>query len=478
MRRHVWLSVGLTCVVFGCTAGPDYTRPIVSAPARFPGQAAPQSESVADLAWWDVFSDRALGMLITEALARNNELRAAVARVEEARELAGAARAAYYPRVEYDLGVQRDRGVFKFEPQLELPTSERTQNLFLGGLSTVWEADVWGRIRRSNEAVRAEFLATEQGRRGLRLSLVAGVAQAYFELQELDGRLSIARSSLSSFESTYSLFNRRYQAGITSRLAVARAESAVAEAAATAADIERQIAIKEHQLCVLLGRNPGTVVRDRQDEDAQVPPAIPAGLPSSLLERRPDLLEAEQLLVAASARIGVARADFLPRIGLTTLLGGVSPQLSSLTNGSATILTLAASATGPIFTGGRVKHRYRAAVAAFDQAKFQYLQGTLEAFQEVSDALVSAEKLAQREYQLHVRVSALRTAVMIAERRYRGGLASYYEVLEAQQLLFPAEMDLSQSHRDRLLAVVQLYKVLGGGWMLTDTQWTREPPRD
>jgi len=289
-------------------------------------------------------------------------------------------------------------------------------------------------------------------------------------------RLSIARESTGSFESTYALFNRRYGAGITSRLAVARAESALAEASGAVADIERQISIKEHQISVLLGRNPGPILRDPPSMDAQVPLVVPAGLPSSLLERRPDLLEAEQYLKAASARIGIAKADFFPRIGLTTLLGAVSPELSALTDGSATIWSLAARAAGPIFTGGELTGKYRAALAVFDQAGYQYLQGALRAFQEVSDALVSAQKLAQLEDQQKHEVSALSAAVAIAQKRYRGGLASYYEVLEAQQLLFPAQITLSQTHRDRRLAMVQLYKALGGGWKLTDSQWTEGQP--
>jgi multidrug efflux system outer membrane protein len=259
-------------------------------------------------------------------------------------------------------------------------------------------------------------------------------------------------------------------------LAVARAESAQADASSTVVDIERQIAIKEHQICVLLGRNPGEIQRGPANEDAEIPRAIPAGLPSSLLERRPDILEAEQYLVAASARIGIAKANFFPRIGLTTLFGAVSPELSNFTSDGARIWMLVASAAGPIFTGGQLKGQYRAAMAAYDQAKFQYLQGTLKAFQEVSDALVSEEKLTQQEDQQMREVSALEESVVIAEKRYRGGLASYYEVLEAQQLLFPAQIALSQTRRNRLLAVVQLYKALGGGWKLTDSQWTRGKP--
>ena len=473
MRMRTGLCVLLGCVLTGCTVGPNYKRPIISTPATFQGRTASEADSLADLAWWEVYPDPLLGGLIKEALANNNDLLTAIARVEEARDLVVVARSQYYPSVGYDLGLQRDRGVYKSTPALDLPSKETTQNLFLAGLSTVWEADVWGRIRRSNQAARAEFVATEQGRRGLMLSLVSAVAQAYFELQELHGRLSIARNSTDSFESTHALFNRRYGAGITSRLAVARAESALAEASGTVADIERQIAIKEHQICVLLGRNPGAIRLDPPNAEAQVPPAIPAGLPSSLLERRPDLLEAEQVLVAASANIGIARADFFPRIGLTALFGRVSPELSAFTSGSSAIWALAAGASGPLFTGGQLTGRYRASVAAFEQAKFQYLQGTLKAFQEVSDALVSEQKLTELEEQQKREVSALNESVAIANKRYRGGLASYYEVLEAQQLLFPAEIALSQTRRDRLLAVVQLYKALGGGWKLTDSQWTQ-----
>jgi multidrug efflux system outer membrane protein len=226
----------------------------------------------------------------------------------------------------------------------------------------------------------------------------------------------------------------------------------------------------------LLGRNPGTIQRDPPKDAPQIPPAIPAGLPSWLLERRPDLLEQEQVLAGASARIGVAQADFFPRIGLTALFGRVSPELTALSSGSATVAALAAGAAGPIFTGGRLTGQYRAAVAVYDQAKFQYLQGTHRAFQEVSDALISQQKLTELEVQQERQVAALTDAVTIAGKRYRGGLASYYEVLEAQQLLYPAELALSLTQRDRLLVLVQLYKALGGGWKLTEAQWAQGHP--
>jgi multidrug efflux system outer membrane protein len=290
------------------------------------------------------------------------------------------ARSQYYPAIGYEAGVQRDHGVYRSHPELSLPASGQTQNLFLAGLSVFWEADIWGRIRRSNQAALAEFLGSEQGRRGLMLSLVSDVAQAYFELQELDRRLAIARNSTAAFQSTHALFNRRFHAGITSLLAVKRAESALADASGTMSAIELQIGLKEHQIGVLLGREPGVIQRGAPNGMAQAPPVIPAGLPAALLERRPDLLQAEQSLVAASARIGVAKADFFPRIGLTGLIGRVSPELSQLTGGASGVAALAASGAGPIFTGGQLTGQYRAAGAVFEETKFQYFQQVLKAF--------------------------------------------------------------------------------------------------
>lgn len=477
MRSPGRLCVAMSCLLAGCTVGPNYQRPAVTAPPAFRGQTDVTPESMADLSWWEAFPDPVLVSLIKEALSANNDLKTAVARVDEARNLAAIARSEYYPRADYEAGVQRDRGIYKSNPELSLPTTGSTaQNLFLGGLSAAWEFDIWGRIRRSNQVALAQLLATEAGRRAVMLSLASDVSQSYFELQELDRRLAIARTSTNAFQSTYALFNRRYSAGITSRLAVARAESALADAMGNVADIERQISEKEHQICVLLGRNPGPIQREPAKDSVQIPPAIPAGLPSSLLERRPDLIQAEQFLAAASAGIGVAKAYAFPRIGLTTLLGRVSPELGAITGGSSQLAALAGFGAGPLFTAGQLKGEYRAAAAVFEQAKAQYLQGTLKAFQEVSDALVAEQKLTEREEQQRRQVTALTDATTIAEKRYRGGLASYYEVLEAQQLLFPAQISLSVTRRDRHLAIVRLYKALGGGWKLTDAEWVQGHP--
>jgi multidrug efflux system outer membrane protein len=464
--------LGGSIMLCGCLLGPDYKRPTISSPVAFRGQSTPEPSSFADQGWWTIYSDPFLSALIKEALKNNYDLKTAIARAKETDAYRGVARSAYFPTVGFDSGVQRDHGVFKEDPAVDLPSNAKTSNLFLGGLTTAWEVDLWGRIRRSNEAANTEYLATEEGRRGLMLALITEVAQTYLELVELDGRLAVAKDSRDAFQSTYTLFSKRYGAGIVSRLQVTRAQAALSAAEGTLNDIERQVSEKENQVCVLVGRNPGPVQRTSPGKEMNPPPTVPAGMPSQLLERRPDIRQAEQNLRSASARIGIANANFFPRFGLTALLGSVSPELSSLSSGTANIWALAASFSGPVFTGGRLTSEYRAAVDVFDQAKDQYSQSALIAFREVSDALIASQKLSAVEGQQKSEVAALADSVSIARRRYLGGLASYYEVLEAQQLLYPAEISLSETSRDRRLAIVQLYRALGGGWNFSNTQLT------
>ncbi len=471
MRQAHLLLTGLGFTLSACVVGPNYQRPPVNAPAAFRGQDAGESASFADEPWWNVYSDPHLMLLIKEALQNNYDLKAAIAHVDEARAYAGVARSAFFPAVGFETGAQLDHGVYKNQPDLDLPTSSRSKGLFLAGLSTAWEIDLWGRIRRSTEAANARYLRTEQARRGLMLSLMSGVATAYFELVELDRRLVVARNSRDAFQSTDKLFSERFGAGIASKLQVTRAEAALAAAEGTIDDVEQQIAQKENQICALVGRNPGRVDRITPRDEMTPPPVVPAGIPSQLLERRPDILEAEQNLRNASAEIGVAKANFFPRIGLTTVYGRVSTDLSSLANDSSAIGALASSLSGPIFTGGQLTNQRRAAISAYEQAKDQYAQRALGAFREVSDALVASQELADLEKQQDREVAALTESVAIANRRYLGGLASYYEVLEAQQLLYPAELALSKTSGARRLAIVELYKALGGGWNLDNARW-------
>jgi len=302
------------------------------------------------------------------------------------------------------------------------------------------------------------------------LSLVSDVAQAYFELVELDTRLAIARSSASAYQDTYNLFQDRLEFGVASQLETSRAEGSLAQATASIPDIESQIAAKENQISTLLGRNPGPIQRGRPLFDQEVTPTVPAGLPSALLERRPDLRRVEQELVAANAQIGVAKAQFFPQLSLTGLLGKASPELSALTAGTSTIWQAGGMITGPIFQGGKIYQNYKATEAAAEEAKWRYEQSVIQAFQEVSTSLAALEKLAGAESDQARSVKALAKSVEISNDRYLYGLASYFEILDAQQRLYPAQYTQAQIRLGRLVAYVQLYKALGGGWNLRDPQ--------
>ena len=302
--------------------------------------------------------------------------------------------------------------------------------------------------------------------------VVSGVAQAYFELLQLDEELAIARRTRDSYERTYRLFYDQHEAGLASKLELSRANLSLRSVAARIPELERQIGLKENEINILLGRNPGPVARTSTLLAQQMPVEIPVGLPSSLLERRPDVRQAEQQVRAANAEIGVAVGDFFPRIGLTAFYGGVSSELHNITSTSANTWSLAASTAGPLFTGGRLTGRYRQAKAACEEARLNYQQTALSAFREVSDALISRRRFEEERAQQAEAVASGRDAVAVATDRYKEGKASYYEVLEAQQQLFPAENALSQIEAERRIAVVQLYKALGGGWSLKDSEWS------
>jgi multidrug efflux system outer membrane protein len=453
----------------GCAVGPNYKRPAVNVPPDFRGaEGAAQQVSIADLPWWDVFKDERLKELIQTALVNNYDLRAAVARVEQARQLAREAKAQYFPMVNYQAGAGHGQNELA---GAIAPNGGETQGSFVGALSVAWEADVWGRIRRLNEAARAQYLGTEQARRGVMLSLVSDVAQAYFELLELELELDIAKRTTQSFDETVKLFTLRLEGGVASKLQTSRAEGARATAAASIPELERQIAIKENQICVLLGNNPAGIQHTSKLIDQVIPPDIPAGLPSALLERRPDILVAEQQMRAANAQVGVAIANFFPRIGLTTFVGGVSSPLSDLSTGNAVTWSIAGNVAGPIYQGGALKAQKRQAVAFWEQTKLQYEQTALSAFQDVANALVSRLKFeGVREEQARA-VQAYEESVKVALLRYVAGKASYFEVIDAQLQLYPAENALAVAELNRRVVIVQLYRALGGGWNLTDPQW-------
>lgn len=459
MRRRIAALLAAIACGAGCAIGPDYRRPELPAPAVF-RDAADEAESIADLPWFEVFRDDALVALVREALEANRDLRAAAARVETSRALAAVQRGELFPDTGYEADASRAN-----DAQFGNPVEDRgTQSDYLALLSFAWEIDVWGRIRRATEAARAEMLATEAVRRAVLLSLVTGVAQAYIELRELDLELEIARRNVDVFRETRDLFQRQYTGGVTSKLDALRGEAALAQVSATVPELEQQIVAKENQLSVLAGRAPGPIPRGATLEEQDLPPRAAPGIPSQLLERRPDLMEAEQRLRAANARVGVALGNFLPRIGLTGLLGSSSGELSSLLASGAGYWALIGQGLGPIFTFGRNWYDWRATQSDTDAARFAYEQTVLIALQETSDALVAREKLALVRAEQERAVEALAESLRIARIRYVGGLATYLEVLDAQQQLFPAELDLARTRRDEWVALVALYRALGGGW--------------
>jgi len=450
-----------TLLLAGCAVGPNYSRPDAHAPPVFRGAAgAAQQASFADLPWFDAFHDEVLQQLVKTALAKNYDLRVAVTRVEQARAAAIEARSPLFPQIGYGFDADRGQSTSFGVPFPGL----KTGNTFFGALNAAWEVDLWGRIRRLDEAAQADLLSSNDARRGVIVTLVGDVTQAYYELLELDLQLDIARRTTDSFAGSLKLFQQRLDGGVGSKLDTSRARASLASAAATIPQLQQLIILKEDQICILLGQNPGPITRDKTLLQQVMPPEIPVGLPSTLLERRPDVRQAEDEVRAANARIGVAVADFFPKIGLTALYGGASTDLGQIARNSNKAWSVGADVSGPIFQGGLLYGQYLQAKASWEQAKLQYQQTALEAFREVADALAARQKLEEVRAQQATAVAAYEEAVSVSLERYTTGKANYYEVLEAQQDLFAAENSLAQTQRDQLIAVVQLYRTLGGGW--------------
>jgi multidrug efflux system outer membrane protein len=456
--RRLATALALTGVLSGCAVGPDYKRPDLRTPEGYYGSPGPASEaSLADAKWWDVFSDPALRSLVEEALRNGYDVRLAAARVEEARARYGIARSQYFPEAGYSAGVSRAHN-----GSYQTPGDVTGNSINVSGLLS-WEIDVWGRVRRLNEQARAQYLATEEGRRGVELSLVADVATAYFDLRALDAELEIARRTRDTFQDTYDLFSRRLAGGAASALETSRAEVLLANASALIPGLEQRIVARENQITLLLGRPPGPVPRGGSLTEQPLPPAVPAGLPSALLLRRPDVRAAEQELIAANANVGVARAAFYPKLSITGLLGGVSPELHDLFAAGRT-WSIGAGLLGPLFAGGSLLAQERIARAQFEGALATYEQTFTRALGEVSTDLVAMDRLAAEEVERTRAVNASRESVRLATRRYESGFSAYFEVLDALQQLLPAETALVVTRRDRLAAFVAFYRALGGGW--------------
>ena len=468
MNQRFIVLVALVSLLAGCTAGPKYRKPAVKTPDVFRGvsdaRAAPDPASLADLKWFEVFKDSQLQELIRAALVDNYDLRDAVVRVSAARANLGITRSDQFPSVGPSASVTTLRrsasGAFPLGPGI---AQDRTFGTVLLNLLS-FEVDVWGRLRRATEAARADLLATEESRKAVVTTLVGDVASSYFNLLELDRELEIAKRTLGTRQESLRLIRVRQEGGVATMLDVRQAEQLVYTATQSIPDIERQIEQQENEISLLLGRSPGPVARGNSLVDQEQPASVPPGLPSSLLERRPDIKAAEENLIAANANIGVAQAAYFPRITLTAFLGGESNQLSTLFKGPTRIWQFVPQVTQPIFSAGRLKSNVRLAEAQQNLALIQYEKVIQTAFREVSDALVQYRKIKEVRTQQELLLTTLQDRLRLAYLRYNGGVDTLLSALDADRDLFNGELTLAQTKRNELLGLVLLYKALGGGW--------------
>src|SRR5262245_10164781 len=472
MRRidrlsHLALPIAVALLSSGCFAavGPNYSRPQLPTPPQYRFvEGAAQAQTLADSPWFEVFDDPTLQALIREAIANNLDLQVAAARVEEARARAGIARSFFYPQIDgiVNYGL-RQASTAKDQSNQPINDDTTNQNVIYG-FQLSWEIDLFGRLRRQHEAALAIALASEQGRRGVLVTLVGDVATNYFLLRELDLQLYIARETLRVNDETVTYFRNRLEGGVSNRLELDRIQANRALTAASIPDLEQQIAIVENAISLLLGKPPAPVMRQRIADNEPAPPPIPPGLPASLIERRPDVLEAEQFLVAANADIGVAKAMFFPTISLTGFLGGVSGDLTRFLGGEGAVWSVGAGLLQPVFQAGRLRRNLEATQAAFDAAVAAYRRAALNGYREVSNSLITIQKLGEIRVEREAGVMVLQDASDLARSRYDSGLASYLEILTADQDLFQQQLLLAQTRGAELRARAELYRSLGGGW--------------
>jgi len=456
------VAAGVGALLAACTVGPDYRRPDVAAPDQWRIEA-PQAADMANARWWEHFGDPALNQLIDEALQANRDLLIAAARVDQFIGALTTTRSQFYPQFGYGLDAGRSRASRVGQPPIPEPADPYT-SLYQGALSAQWQIDLFGRVRRQSEAAQAQVLASKQGRRGVVLSVVSSVAASYLGLRALDRQLEIARSTAANYGQTKKIFDLRFKGGVVSQVEVSQIESQYQQALAAIPELERQIAAQENLISVLLGRNPGSVARGKSIDELAAP-AIPGGLPSTLLERRPDILQAEQNLIAANANIGVARSLYYPTLSLTGVLGTVSTALGDFLSGSATAWSVAAGLAGPVFTFGRIEGQVQSAEAAQREALAFYQLTILGALQETNDALIgSARKREEAEAQAR-RVAALREYARLSRLRFDNGYAGYLEVLYAENELFGAELTAVRARLESYAQLVNVYRAFGGGWV-------------
>ncbi|MVV48019.1 efflux transporter outer membrane subunit [Pseudomonas sp. PB120] len=467
----------LLCLgLVGCMVGPDYQHPEIDTPAAY-RYADKEAKNLSNTLWWEQFQDPVLNDLIRIALQENKDIKIAAARVEQFQGRYGETRSLLFPQVGLGAQGQRTRSPRDNGPVPLDPSVDPVFNNYQAVLNVNWELDVWGRLRRLNESARADLLASEEGRRTVILSLVSSVASSYVTLRDLDRELEIARTTAKVRGDSYEIFKLRYGAGTISEMELAQNQSEYERTLASVAQFEPLVAQQENALAVLLGRNPGPIIRGR-DLGQLALPSVPAGLPSDLLERRPDLRQAELNLISANAQIGAAKAQYFPTISLTGLLGSVSNQLSDLFTGPAATWSYGLAASMPIFTAGGIAGQVQQAEAFQKQALLSYQQSIQSAFRDVENALIASTKSREQMASQDRQVEALRTYARYARLRYDNGYTSYIEVLDAERSLFDAELNYTRTRATVFTSMIDLYKATGGGWVAEADQLTAvEKPR-
>jgi outer membrane protein, multidrug efflux system len=479
--RHLAAACVAMVGLAGCMMGPDYARPKVDSPAAFRFEPAAVAQTV-NTPWWQQFDDPVLDALINEALANNLNVKVAAANIEQASALLTQTRSSLFPQVGYSGLGQRvrspDNALSTFIPNYPNP-----QSTYEAVLSVSWEVDLWGRIRRLSEAALANILAADAARNGVILSLVASVANSYIQLRGLDEQLAVANQTLAAYADSVRLYQLQFKYGQTSQMTVAQVQSQYETAETQIPQIETQIATTENALSILLGRNPGPIARGKSILDLALP-TVPAGVPSELLERRPDLIQSEQQLVAANAQIGAAKALYFPTISLTGAFGSSSTDLSDLFKGPTRVWSYAGQIAGPIFTFGLVSGQVAQAEGAQKAALLNYQLSIQNAFADVDNALITNQKLTQQLNAQVKLVAALSDYARLAKLQYTGGYVPYSTVLQAEQTLFPAQLTLAAVRASMFASSVNIYKAMGGGWVATaekvtaDGEAAEPPPPD
>jgi multidrug efflux system outer membrane protein len=461
-RRSALASLAAALLAAGCTVGPNYVRPTVEAPPGWRIDVA-TADDLANTRWWRQFDDPVLDQLIEQALASNRDLLIAAARVDQFIGQLTTTRAQFFPQLGYGADASRNRASRVGVPALP-PGADPYSTLYQGALSAQWQIDLFGRVARQTEAAQAQVYGSEQGRKGVVLSLVGSVTSTYIGLRGLDRQLEIARATAANYADTKRIFDLRFKGGVVSAVEVEQINSQYEQALAAIPGLEQQIAAQENLIAVLLGRNPGPVARGKTI-DQLLPPRLPAALPASLLERRPDILQAEQNMVAANANVGVAQSLYYPQLSLTGVLGSASAALGDFLSSASITWGIAAGLTGPIFTFGAIEGQVAGAEAAQREAVANYQQVILNAFRETNDALTGSVKKRDESGAQMRRVTALREFARLSKLRWDNGYADYLEVLYAQNELFSAELSAVRSQADALTQVVAVYIAVGGGWV-------------